>query len=111
MQQLAEWVRTPQPLTEQFIGALHATLLGVPQPAASPYKTTPNNVLTATAKPCIATLPQDVPARLADLLAGTAAKPRTPPASTRWPWPPSCTTALPASGPLKWATAAWRACS
>jgi hypothetical protein len=69
VQYVDELVSTRQPLTEAVIVELHARLLGLPGGPHSPYKTQPNDVLTAAGTVRYHTRPADVPARLAELLA------------------------------------------
>jgi hypothetical protein len=69
VQYVEEIARSPQPLTEAVLGELHARLLGLPVGPHSPYKTQPNDVLTAAGTVRYCTRPADVPARLAELLA------------------------------------------
>jgi len=69
VQQAEALASSGQPLTEAVIGELHARLLGLPAGTHSPYKTHPNDVLTAAGTVRYCTRPADVPARMADLLA------------------------------------------
>ncbi|MBO2011515.1 Fic family protein [Hymenobacter negativus] len=69
VQHLETVARSAQALTEEVIGELHALLLGLPASTRSAYKTQPNDVLTAAGTVRYCARPDDVPARLADLLA------------------------------------------
>lgn len=69
VQLVDELVGSGQPLTEAVLGELHARLLGLPAGTHSPYKTQPNDTLTAAGTVRYHTRPDDVPARLAELLA------------------------------------------
>ncbi|GAB3576668.1 Fic family protein [Hymenobacter daeguensis] len=69
VQYLEAVVSSGQPLTEAVLGALHARLLGLPADTHRPYKTHPNDGLTAAGTVRYHTQPADVPARLAELLA------------------------------------------
>lgn len=80
---LEEIVRDQRPLTEQFIRGMHQVLLGEPYyvaaqtPDGQPtrklitpgqYKTSPNNVLTATGEMFYFASPEETPARMTDLV-------------------------------------------
>ena len=80
---LEEFVRSEYPLTEQFIREMHQLLLGEPYhtPAQTAggqptrklivpgrYKTSPNNVLTATGEMFYFASPEETPGRMTDLV-------------------------------------------
>ena len=80
---LEEFVRSEYPLTEQFIREMHQLLLGEPyhNPAQAAggqptrklivpgrYKTSPNNVLTATGETFYFASPEETPGRMTDLM-------------------------------------------
>ena len=80
---LEDFVRSEYPLTEQFIREMHQLLLGEPYevPAQTPdgqptrkrivpgrYKTSPNNVLTATGEMFYFASPEETPGRMTDLV-------------------------------------------
>ena len=80
---LEEFVRSEYPLTEQFIREIHQLLLGEPYhtPAQTTggqptrklivpgrYKTSPNNVLTATGEMFYFASPEETPGRMTDLV-------------------------------------------
>jgi hypothetical protein len=69
VQLVAAWAASGHSLTETDLRRLHAALLGLPAGTESPYKTTPNNQLTATGTTRYFSTPEDTPARVADLLA------------------------------------------
>ncbi len=80
---LEEFVRSEYPLTEQFVREMHQLLLGEPYhtPAQTAggqptrklivpgrYKTSPNNVLTATGEMFYFASPEETPGRMTDLV-------------------------------------------
>lgn len=80
---LEDFVHDERPLTEQFIRGMHEVLLGEPYevPAQTPdgqpthktiqpgqYKTSPNNVLTATGEMFYFVTPEETPAEMTDLV-------------------------------------------
>ena len=80
---LEDFVRDERPLTEQFIRGMHEVLLGEPyevqaqtadgQPTRKlivpgRYKTSPNNVLTATGEMFYFASPEETPGRMTDLV-------------------------------------------
>lgn len=80
---LEDFVRSQYPLTEQFIREMHQLLLGEPYhtPAQTAggqptrklivpgrYKTSPNNVLTATGEMFYFASPEETPSRMTDLV-------------------------------------------
>ncbi|MGI4873004.1 MAG: Fic family protein [Janthinobacterium lividum] len=80
---LEDFVRSERPLTEHFIREMHQVLLGEPYevPAQTPdgqptrklivpgrYKTSPNNVLTATGELFYFASPEETPGRMTDLV-------------------------------------------
>ncbi len=80
---LEDFVRDERPLTEQFIRGMHEVLLGEAYevPAQTPdgqpthktiqpgqYKTSPNNVLTATGEMFYFATPEETPAKMTDLV-------------------------------------------
>jgi Fic family protein len=81
---IEEVVQEERPLTENFIRQLHTLLLKEPYqvdaitPEGQPtkkwvkvgeYKTTPNNVITATGEPFYFATPEETPAKMHDLIA------------------------------------------
>ncbi|MEJ7661207.1 MAG: hypothetical protein WKG07_17150 [Hymenobacter sp.] len=80
---LEDFVRAERPLTEHFIREMHQVLLGEPyeMPAQTPngqptrklivpgrYKSSPNNVLTATGEMFYFASPEETPSRMTDLV-------------------------------------------
>ena len=80
---LEDFVHDERPLTEQFIRGMHEVLLGEPYevPAQTPdgqpthktiqpgqYKTSPNNVLTATGEMFYFASPEETPAKMTELV-------------------------------------------
>ena len=90
---LEDFVRDERPLTEQFIRGMHEVLLGEPyevqaqtaggQPTRKlivpgRYKTSPNNVLTATGEMFYFASPEETPGRMTDLVDWYRAEEATP---------------------------------
>lgn len=90
---LEDFVRSEYPLTEQFIREMHQVLLGEPYevkaqtPAGQPtskliqpgrYKSSPNNVLTATGEMFYFATVEETPARMTDLVDWYRAEEATP---------------------------------
>ena len=91
---LEDFVRSEYPLTEQFIREMHQVLLGEPYhtPAQTAdglptrkfivpgrYKTSPNNVLTATGEMFYFASPEETPGRMTDLVDWSRAEDAAPP--------------------------------